>query len=115
MKIVAVTGCSTGIAHTYMAADRLHAAGKALGHSIKIETQGAMGVENRLTKRDIAEAAVAIFAVDVGVIDPDRFAGIRVVRSSTLDAIENPDALLVSALAARSDCDTGRCRREGGS
>ena len=54
MKIVAVTACPTGIAHTYMAADALQKAATGLGLKIKVETQGAMGMENMLTARDIA-------------------------------------------------------------
>jgi fructose-specific phosphotransferase system IIB component len=67
MKIVAVTACPTGIAHTYMAAEQLEKTAKALGHTIRVETQGAMGIENELSKKDIAEADVAIFAVDIEV------------------------------------------------
>ena len=52
MKIVAVTACPTGIAHTYMAAEQLEKTAKKLGHSIKVETQGAMGIENKLTDED---------------------------------------------------------------
>jgi PTS system fructose-specific IIB component len=55
MKIIAVTACPTGIAHTYMAAEALQKAAAALGLKIKVETQGAMGMENSLTARDIAE------------------------------------------------------------
>ena len=56
MKIVAVTACPTGIAHTYMAAEQLEKTAKKLGHSIKVETQGAMGIENKLTEAEIAAA-----------------------------------------------------------
>jgi fructose-specific phosphotransferase system IIB component len=65
MKIVAVTACPTGIAHTYMAAEQLEKAAKFLGHQIKVETQGAMGIENELGKKEIRQAQVAIFAVDI--------------------------------------------------
>ena len=51
MRIVAVTACPTGIAHTYMAAEKLERAAKKLGHDIKVETQGSMGIENALTKK----------------------------------------------------------------
>ena len=56
MNIVAVTACPTGIAHTYMAAEQLAKTGKALGHKIKVETQGAMGIENQLSAEDIRNA-----------------------------------------------------------
>lgn len=102
MKIVAVTRCATGIAHTYMAADRLMMVVRARKFQIKIETQGAMGVENRLSARDIAEADVAILVADVSLTEEARFADALVVRASTLDAIENPEGLLESAIKAAS-------------
>ena len=67
MKIVAVTACPTGIAHTYMAAEQLEKTAKKLGHAIKVETQGAMGIENELSQADIDAAEVAIFAADIAV------------------------------------------------
>ncbi len=67
MKIVAVTACATGIAHTYMAAEQLEKTAKALGHQIKVETQGAMGIENELSASDIRQAQAAIFAADIEV------------------------------------------------
>lgn len=60
MKIVAVTSCATGIAHSYMAAEALKKAVKDTGDEIKIEIQGAMGIENRLTEEEIAEADLVI-------------------------------------------------------
>lgn len=73
MKIVAVTACPTGIAHTFMAKSSLEKAAKSLGHSIKIETQGAMGVENELTEKEIADADVVILAVSIGIEGEERF------------------------------------------
>ncbi|NMC46598.1 MAG: PTS fructose transporter subunit IIB [Chloroflexi bacterium] len=73
MKIVAVTSCATGIAHSYMAAEALRKAGKELGDEIKVEVQGAMGIENRLSEEEIAEADFVIWAIDVGVRERDRF------------------------------------------
>lgn len=73
MKIVAVTACPTGIAHTFMAKSALEKAAKSLGHSIKVETQGAMGIENELTEEEIAEADVVILAVSVGIEREERF------------------------------------------
>ncbi len=67
MKLIAVTACPTGIAHTYMAAEQLEKAAKSLGHKIKVETQGAMGIENELTPADIKDADFVIFAVDIAV------------------------------------------------
>ena len=90
MKIVAVTACPTGIAHTYMAAEQLERAARALGHEIKVETQGAMGVENELTADDISRADVALFAIGIEVERRERFDGLRVVEVSVQEAIKNP-------------------------
>ena len=93
MKFVAVTACPTGIAHTYMAAAQLEKAAKRLGHSIKVETQGSMGIENELSENDIREARAAIFAVEIPVRNKDRFDGITIIEVSVQDAIKNPDAI----------------------
>lgn len=90
MKIVAVTACPVGIAHTYMAAEQLEKTGKALGHEIKVETQGAMGIENELSAKDIKAAEVAIFAVDIDVEKGERFAGLKIVKVGVQEAIKNP-------------------------
>ena len=89
MRIVAVTACPTGIAHTYMAAARLEKVAKELGHEIKVETQGAMGIENKLSQKDIEQAQVAIFAVDINVEGRERFAGIKIVEVPLQQAIKN--------------------------
>lgn len=89
MKIVAVTACPTGIAHTYMAAARLEKVAKDLGHEIKVETQGSLGIENALSENDIRQAQVAIFAVDINVEGRDRFKGVRVVEVPLQEAIKN--------------------------
>ena len=94
MNIVAVTACPTGIAHTYMAAAQLEKTAKKLGHNIKVETQGSMGIENELTASDIKNAQFAIFAVEVPVRNKERFEGLNVVEVSVQDAIKNPDAIL---------------------
>lgn len=75
MKIIGVTKCPTGIAHTYMAAERLELMAPQLGHQIKIETQGSQGTENRLTEKDIREADYVILAADVAVDEVERFYG----------------------------------------
>ncbi|WP_421306577.1 PTS fructose transporter subunit IIB [Aeromonas veronii] len=75
MKIVAVTACPTGIAHTYMAADALQKAATGLGLKIKVETQGAMGMENMLTARDIASADLVLIASDIEIEQKERFLG----------------------------------------
>jgi fructose-specific phosphotransferase system IIB component len=91
MNIIAITACPTGIAHTYMAAEQLERAGKQLGHNIKVETQGAMGVENRLTEKDIAEADALILASDVAIEGHDRFGCVpRILEVPVQLAIRNP-------------------------
>lgn len=97
MKIVAVTACPTGIAHTYMAAEQLEKTAKSLGHEIRVETQGSMGIENELSMSHIAEADVAIFAVDIEVEKLDRFDGKKVVRVGVAEAIKNPKGVLAKA------------------
>jgi len=93
MKIVAVTACPTGIAHTYMAAEQLEKTARKLGHSIKVETQGAMGIENKLSQEDIEAASVAIMAVDIAVEEGERFDNIRKIQVPVQEALKNPEAI----------------------
>jgi len=93
MKIVAVTACPTGIAHTYMAAAQLEKIAKKLGHTIKVETQGSMGIENELSATDINGAAAAIFAVDIAVRNKERFEGLKIIEVSVQEAIRNAEAI----------------------
>jgi fructose-specific phosphotransferase system IIB component len=93
MKIVAITACPTGIAHTYMAAARLEKVAKDMGHQIKVETQGALGIENELTADDILEAQVAIFAVDINIEGRERFNGMKVIEVPLQEAIRNTKAI----------------------
>lgn len=97
MKIVGVTACPTGIAHTYMAAENLEKAAKAAGHQIKMETQGAMGIENELSAADVRNADVVIFAVDIEVEKKERFDGKKVVKVGVTEAIKNPGGVLARA------------------
>jgi len=93
MRIVAVTACPTGIAHTYMAAEQLVKTARHLGHQIKVETQGAMGIENELSREDINTAELVIFAADIAVQNRERFANMKIVEVAVQDAIKNPAAL----------------------
>ncbi len=88
MKIVAVTACTVGVAHTFMAAESLEKAAKERGHQIKVETQGAGGIENRITPEEIAEADCCIFAVDTSVADRERFEKLPTMEVKTKDAIK---------------------------
>jgi fructose-specific phosphotransferase system IIB component len=80
MHIVAVTACPTGIAHTYMAAEKLEKVAREMGHTIKVETQGAMGIENELSPADIAKADVVILATDIAIEKSSRFTGTRKIE-----------------------------------
>lgn len=97
-KLVAVTSCPTGIAHTYMAAEALKLAAEEMGHEIKVETRGAGGAENELTCQDIASAQAVIIAADTKV-ERDRFAGKPVLATSTADAIRDARTLITRAMA----------------
>ncbi|GHI01661.1 PTS fructose transporter subunit IIABC [Neobacillus kokaensis] len=92
-KILAVTACPVGIAHTYMAAENLQKAGEALGVDIKVETQGSIGVENALTEQEIAEADGIIIAADKEV-PKERFAGKKVIITGVQDGIRKPEELI---------------------
>lgn len=97
MKIVAVTACPTGIAHTYMAAEKLQKTARKLGLAIKVETQGAMGIENELPKADIDAAEVAVFATDIPLEKADRFSRIRKIQVSVQSALKDPVGVLQQA------------------
>lgn len=94
MKIVAVTACPTGIAHTYMAAEQLEKTAQSLGHTIKVETQGAMGIENELTAVEIAAADAVIFAVDIEVEQRERFEGKTITEVPVQQAIKDPRGII---------------------
>lgn len=94
MNIVGITSCTCGIAHTYMAREKLIETGNKLGWSVKIETQGSGGVEYPLTQKDIEEADCVLLATDVAVSGTDRFAGKPVVKVPVSTAIKSPEHLL---------------------
>ncbi|MGO4678578.1 PTS fructose transporter subunit IIABC [Microbacterium sp. 2MCAF23] len=106
LKLVGVTSCPTGIAHTYMAAEALERAAKAAGHSIKVETQGSAG-STPLTPAEIAEADAVVFAHDLAVKDVGRFAGKPTVDVPVKKAISDGPELIerASALAAEWAAD----------
>ncbi len=79
MKIVAITACIAGIAHTYIAKEKLETAARELGDEIKVETQGSIGVENELSSEDIRDADVVIIAADIGIAK-NRFKGKPIVE-----------------------------------
>ncbi|MEG2507495.1 MAG: fructose-specific PTS transporter subunit EIIC [Longicatena sp.] len=96
MKFVAITACTTGIAHTYMAAESLEMKAKELNYEIKVETQGTSGPENILSQQDIDEADGIILAVDKK-IDETRFSGKKVLRVPASHAIKEPEKCFVEA------------------
>lgn len=97
MKIVAVTACRIGTAHTYMAADKLLEVAPQCGVRIKVETQGAMGIESPLTESDIIGADLVILAADIEVHGADRFAESLVLRVSTREAIAETRGVFTKA------------------
>ncbi|GIO19002.1 PTS fructose transporter subunit IIB [Oceanobacillus oncorhynchi subsp. incaldanensis] len=97
MKIVGVAACTVGIAHTYIAQEKLENAGKKAGHQIHIETQGTIGIENELTAEQIAEADIVIIAADVKVSGQERFEGKRTIEVSTEIAVKSPNKLIEKA------------------
>lgn len=98
MKIVAVTSCPTGIAHTYMAAEALENAAKKMGYEIKVETQGSIGVENKISSKEVCEADLVIFAADVAVKEESRFKGKPIYRVEAQKAIKNAKSVVEAAI-----------------
>ncbi|WP_422448288.1 PTS fructose-like transporter subunit IIB [Thermoanaerobacterium sp. DL9XJH110] len=94
MKIVAVTACPSGVAHTYMAAEALERAAKKRDIQIKVETQGSIGIENEITQKEADEADVVILTKDMGIKNTHRFAKKPVVYVGVGDAIRKADAIM---------------------
>lgn len=97
-RIVAITGCPTGVAHTYMAAEALKKTAAILGHELRVETQGAEGVKSPLSPADVAAADVVIVASDI-YVDMARFAGKPMVAVPVSDAIRKTRVVIENALA----------------
>lgn len=95
--IVAVTACPVGVAHTYIAADKLEKTAAEMGVKIKVETNGSVGVKNKLTSEEIKQADAVIVAADKN-IEMERFAGKEVIHASVKDGIKLPEKLISSAL-----------------
>ncbi|HEX5857552.1 MAG TPA: fructose-specific PTS transporter subunit EIIC [Microbacterium sp.] len=106
-RIVAVTACATGIAHTFMAADALTAAGKKNGIDLVVEPQGSSGYQ-AIDRSVIDNADAVIFATDVDVREQQRFAGKPVVRSGVKRGIEQPDQMIREAVAAANNPNAAR-------
>ena len=94
MKIVGVCACVAGIAHTYLAKEKLINAASKRGHEIKVETQGVIGIENELSEEEIKKADVVILAVDVSVSKRNRFYGKKIIEISTSTVVQSSDKLI---------------------
>ena len=94
MKVVGITSCPSGVAHTYMAAEALKLSGEKLGIEVLIETQGGAGVENQLKQKDIDEAACVVLVNDVALEGLDRFKGKKVLKMGVSDLIKKSDAVM---------------------
>lgn len=97
MKIVGVAACTVGIAHTYIAQEKLENAAKKAGHEMHVETQGTIGIENELTSEQIKEADLVILAVDVKISGRERFEGKRIIQVPTEIAVKSPNKLIEKA------------------
>ncbi|MDS9876949.1 PTS fructose-like transporter subunit IIB [Pseudomonas protegens] len=97
-RLVAITACPTGVAHTFMAAEALQQTAKRLGYDLQVETQGSVGARNPLIAQAIAEADVVLLAADIEV-PTERFAGKRIYRCGTGVALKQSEATLNKALA----------------
>lgn len=94
MKIVCVCACTSGIAHTYLAKAKLEKAAEEHGDEIHIETQGTIGTENELTPKQIADADVALLAVDIATTGNERFRNLPTVKVGTSLVVKAPKQLL---------------------
>jgi fructose PTS system EIIBC or EIIC component len=101
-KIIAITSCPNGIAHTYMAAENLQKAAEKLGVEIKVETQGSIGVENEFSEEDIKEADGLIIAADKNV-EKSRFTGMPIVETGVQDGIHKAEDLINRILEGKAD------------
>ena len=97
-QLLGITGCPTGIAHTYMAAEALEQMGNELGHKIKVETQGQSGAKNILTDEEIKKAKAIIIAADINIDNMSRFDGKRVLRVKVSEGIHKPKELIEKAI-----------------
>jgi len=94
MKVVAVCACPTGVAHTYMAKKALENAAKKLGYDIKVEAQGALGIENEITQGEVDSADVVLLAVEVAIAKNERFENKPKVTIPIQLAVKNPEGVL---------------------
>ncbi len=94
MKVVGVTACPSGVAHTYMAAEALQLAGQKYNVDVKIETQGGAGIENELSREDIDAAVCVILSNDILIQNEDRFKGKKVLRVGVSEIMKKSEAII---------------------
>ncbi|MGG6309405.1 fructose-specific PTS transporter subunit EIIC [Paenibacillus macerans] len=114
MKLLAITSCPNGIAHTYMAAENLQKAADKLGIAMKVETQGSIGVENQFTEAEIREADGIIIAADKSV-DKSRFFGKRLLVVGVQEGIRNPESLIQQMVRGEAPVYRGQGDTDNGS
>lgn len=96
MKVIAVTACTSGLAHTYLAKEKLEKAALELSIDLSVETQGAAGIQNELTELDIQSADVVLFATDVTISNSERFKGKDVYSIPINKVVRMPKEILES-------------------
>jgi len=94
MKLLGVTACAAGVAHTFMAAEAIANAAKAKGIDMKVETQGAMGIENRITPEEVAAADAVIMTNDIPIRERERFVGKKIFNVSSTDCIKSAPKII---------------------
>ncbi|GAA0180222.1 PTS fructose-like transporter subunit IIB [Clostridium sediminicola] len=94
MKIIAVTACPSGVAHTYMSAEALERAAKERGFEVKVETQGSIGIENKLTADDVKSADIILLTKDIGIKETERFTGKPIVKVGVSDLVKKADKIV---------------------
>jgi len=94
MKLLAVTACPSGVAHTYMAAEALKEAAKKENIEIKVETQGSIGIENEITSDEVIGASAVILTNDIGIKKENRFKSLPIVRVSVSNVVKKSDQII---------------------
>ena len=94
MKMLAVTSCPSGVAHTYMAAEALEKAAKEKGWEVKVETQGSYGIENRIEQDEVAGADIILLTKDIAIKEEERFRNKPIVRVGVADAVKKAPQII---------------------
>ncbi|WP_252178027.1 PTS fructose-like transporter subunit IIB [Endozoicomonas sp. 4G] len=94
MKMLAVTSCPSGVAHTYMAAEALENAAKEKGWNVKVETQGSYGIENRIELEEVRDADFVLLTKDIAIKEEGRFTGKPIIRVGVADAVKKAPQII---------------------